>query len=533
MVMMTFLFLIIFHLLLFVYSFSQTPMVLEMELSSFLTIPFSFIIVIDWISLNFSAFVMFISAIIVLYSEYYMNGDNFMMKFISLLVLFVLSMLLLIFGGNFFMIMIGWDGLGLVSFLLVVYYSNKESMGSGILTIMMNRLGDVLILLSIFYFSMMKGFDLDLLSFNLIGCLLLMISFLTKSAQFPFSSWLPAAMAAPTPISALVHSSTLVTAGIYLSIRFNFLFSHLKILTMLMTLSLITMMLGGILANTEMDFKKIVAMSTLSQLGLLFFLISLGFIKMAFFHMISHAFFKSLLFMGTGVVILSGSQDSRYKGLSTPWSFLLYSTMTVSLFSLMAVPFSVGFYSKDLALDFMFNENLNMIFYFLFLYGSLMTVKYSMRMLSIMSSKVSGESFMTSNFSMFLFYSMILSISLTMFWGKLVYGMIMMEDFILMSFPIKTVGLLLILISLKLYMFKFMKLFNSLMAWFKYMIKNLWFFDYLNKSDQLWTENISIYLIKNTLLVTNNLESFDKKMGWMIFWLLWMMMFILMSLSHL
>jgi len=185
-----------------------------------------------------------------------MSGDFFINRFIRILVLFVFSIIMLIFGGNLLRVIIGWDLLGLTSFCLVIYYSSKDSIFSGILTIIINRIGDALILISIFFFNSTNMLSIDLINLNYTGSIVLMASFLTKRAQFPFSSWLPAAIAAPTPISSLVHSSTLVTAGVYLSIRFNFIFRMAGASYLLIIISLITSLIGGLIANLEIDLKK-------------------------------------------------------------------------------------------------------------------------------------------------------------------------------------------------------------------------------------------------------------------------------------
>nr|YP_001837108.1 NADH dehydrogenase subunit 5 [Walchia hayashii]BAG24164.1 NADH dehydrogenase subunit 5 [Walchia hayashii] len=520
-----------FHFLLLSFSFSFSSFMLEVDFFSFFSSSISLVFSFDWISFIFSSFVVFISSIIIIYSGYYMKGDSFFIRFIFILVLFVISMVFLIFGGNFFMIMIGWDGLGLVSFCLVIYYSDKDALVSGILTVLMNRVGDGLILLSIFYFNLMSGFSLDLFFMSGVGCFFLLCSFLTKSAQFPFSSWLPAAMSAPTPISSLVHSSTLVTAGIYLSIRFNFIFVGSFCSLLLMILSLLTMILGGFLANFEMDFKSIVAMSTLSQLGLLFFLISIGFVKLAFFHMVSHAFFKSLLFMGTGGVIINGSQDSRLKGSYLLFSPVLFSVMFVSLFSLLAVPFSVGFYSSDLALDFMFCGNLIFFIYLFFLVGCLSTVFYSFRIMFFVFSFVCGKGVLDLNcVSYFLYFSSLLGIFLTLYWGKFVYTMVLMEDFVLISYPLKMIGVILLFLGLFSFVGgKVFSFFISLMILFKYFLFKLFFFDYYFKFDQVWIEGFLQTKLNRMIDFSVYFFDLDFKVLWVSFVSIWF--FILFFLS--
>lgn len=214
-----------------------------------------------------------------------------------------------------------------------------------------------------------------------IFAIVIFLGAITKSAQLPFSSWLPAAMAAPTPVSSLVHSSTLVTAGIYLLIRFNYLLREIYFL--LSPISLVTMVLAGACAVYELDFKKVVAMSTLSQLGFIVFSISSGFWLLSFLHITFHAFFKSCLFLSTGSMIhlLLGDQDSRNfgsLGLSN-FSKILFSMRSLSL---IGFPFSLGFYSKDRILGEML-FSLSRFSSFMFAFGCCFTVAYRVRLVSI------------------------------------------------------------------------------------------------------------------------------------------------------
>jgi len=214
-----------------------------------------------------------------------------------------------------------------------------------------------------------------------LGFILLMVILagITKSAQIPFSAWLPAAMAAPTPVSALVHSSTLVTAGVYLLIRFNHL---LGTNFYLFFLGCFTMFMSGLGANFEMDLKKIIALSTLSQLGVMMLILSLGFIELAFFHLLAHALFKSLLFLCAGVYIHGAGdcQDIRYLGgviNIIPVSSLFFSCCSLSL---CGFPFLSGFYSKDLILEIYIIRSINLMILIIIVMGTFFTVTYSIRL---------------------------------------------------------------------------------------------------------------------------------------------------------
>nr|YP_010895204.1 NADH dehydrogenase subunit 5 [Nephrocerus lapponicus]WJW73743.1 NADH dehydrogenase subunit 5 [Nephrocerus lapponicus] len=343
----------------------------------------------DWMTFLFMSFVLFISSLVIFYSKEYMMGDMNINRFIMLVIMFVLSMMLLIISPNLISILLGWDGLGLVSYCLVIYYNNVKSYNAGMLTVLSNRIGDVALLLAIawmlnygswnfiFYLEFMKN-NKEML---IIGGLI-MLAAMTKSAQIPFSSWLPAAMAAPTPVSALVHSSTLVTAGVYLLIRFNILLENTLLGQFLLLMSGLTMFMAGLGANFEFDLKKIIALSTLSQLGLMMSILSMGFYKLAFFHLLTHALFKALLFMCAGSIIhnMNNSQDIRLMGGLSMSMPLTSSCFNVANLALCGMPFLAGFYSKDLILETVSLNFLNMFSYFLFFFSTGLTVCYSFRL---------------------------------------------------------------------------------------------------------------------------------------------------------
>jgi len=210
---------------------------------------------------------------------------------------------------------------------------------------------------------------------------LVVLAAMTKRAQIPFSSWLPAAMAAPTPVSSLVHSSTLVTAGVYLLIRFNFCFRPI-LFYVLLFLARMTIFISGLGANYEYDLKKIIALSTLSQLGLIIRILALGGYQLAFFHLLTHALFKALLFMCAGSIIhsLGDSQDIRFIG-----GLINHMPYTVTLFNvcnfrLCGLPFLSGFYSKDLIVEFISMGNLNIFIYLIFYISIGLTVSYRARL---------------------------------------------------------------------------------------------------------------------------------------------------------
>nr|AUD56931.1 NADH dehydrogenase subunit 5 [Zeugodacus tau] len=362
---------------------------LEWEVVSLNSVSIVMTFLFDWMSLLFMSFVLLIASLVIYYSKEYMMGDVNINRFIMLVLMFVMSMMLLIISPNLISILLGWDGLGLVSYCLVIYFQNVKSYNAGMLTALSNRIGDVAFLLAIawmlnygswnyiFYLEVMK----NSVEMEIIGALI-MLAAMTKSAQIPFSSWLPAAMAAPTPVSALVHSSTLVTAGVYLLIRFNILLSGSWLGDLLLLLSGLTMFMAGLGANFEFDLKKIIALSTLSQLGLMMSILSMGFYKLAFFHLLTHALFKALLFMCAGAIIhnMNNSQDIRLMGGLGVYMPLTSGCFNVANLALCGMPFLAGFYSKDMILEIVSLSYINMFSFFLYFFSTGLTVCYSFRL---------------------------------------------------------------------------------------------------------------------------------------------------------
>nr|AFI23494.1 NADH dehydrogenase subunit 5 [Peloridium hammoniorum] len=360
-------------------------MMVEWSLMNMNSVAVNFTLILDWMSWFFSSVVCFISSMVLLYSISYMEEDSNLNRFVILLVLFILSMLMLIFSPNLISILLGWDGLGLISYCLIIYYQNKSSYKAGFVTVLMNRIGDTAVIISIclmlnfgsWHFLCYEAyFEMHfIILFIILACF-------TKSAQIPFSSWLPVAMAAPTPVSALVHSSTLVTAGVYLMIRFSNVLMNFNC-KMFIYFSLITMFLAGVFALFEYDMKKIIALSTLSQLGLMMSCIFLGYPSLCFFHLLTHALFKSLMFLCSGIIIHSqmGNQDIRFMGsliISNPF---MSTCFCISSFSLSAMPFMSGYYSKDLILEFVSMSNYNILVLIFFYISTILTVIYTFRMI--------------------------------------------------------------------------------------------------------------------------------------------------------
>lgn len=349
------------------------------------------IFLVDNISILFFFAVSLISSVVFFYRIFYIIERKKLIlinnRFFFLLRLFVLSIILLVFSGSWLTTILGWDGLGLVSFLLVIFYNRRSSLNSGLLTVFINRVGDCFFIIR-FMFFFRRGWlfiESRLLRPALFFIVLLFLGAITKRAQAPFSSWLPAAISAPTPVSSLVHSSTLVTAGVFVLIRLNFLITPIQYYITI--LSLITIVLAGIFAIIENDFKKVVAISTLRQIGFIVFSISLGYWEICFFHIIFHAFFKRSLFLTTGNLIhyVKGNQDSRIFG-SIGYSFFSKIFFSVRCLRLRGFPFSLGFYSKDLLLGVLLREKIR-VQAILFILGCVITISYSLRLIKIGFSK--------------------------------------------------------------------------------------------------------------------------------------------------
>nr|YP_004425063.1 NADH dehydrogenase subunit 5 [Lasmigona compressa]ADL62643.1 NADH dehydrogenase subunit 5 [Lasmigona compressa] len=362
---------------------------IEWQFFSLCSSDWSLPIVIDYTSLIFSCFVSLISGSVSLFSVSYMEEEVFMRRFMLLIMAFVGSMNLLIFIPSLITILLGWDGLGIVSFALVIYYQNKKSLAAGMLTVLANRIGDALLILSICFlvnwgewrigYGMTGGF-------SLLICFMVVVGAMTKSAQIPFSAWLPAAMAAPTPVSALVHSSTLVTAGVYLVIRFySTLVEEQEVLWFLSKMGALTLLMAGLSACFEVDLKKIIALSTLSQLGLMMFTVGVGFPLIAVFHLLTHALFKALLFLCAGSIIhfTSDNQDGRILGSLNYLLPFSSSCLVLSSVALCGMPFLSGFYSKDMILESAFSGFSGSLEILVMLMGAGLSLVYSLRILLI------------------------------------------------------------------------------------------------------------------------------------------------------
>jgi len=299
-----------------------------------------------------------ISGAVFLFALRYIAQERIFVRFHLLLFRFVVSMWLLIFRTNLVRLLLGWDGLGLTSYLLVIYFQTRKSFNAGLITALTNRAGDALLLLAAGLALASGTWNLFLLpSGQVRGAQLLLLCIVlgacTKRAQLPFSAWLPAAIAAPTPVSSLVHSSTLVTAGVYLLFRHSAIIENAPILLILWAIGRATILIAGLAALQETDIKKVVALSTLSQLGVIMVSLGAKLWVIGFFHLICHAFFKALLFLTVGNIIHMSNdyQDIRKTGILHHYAPATLAFSLRANLRLCGLPFRSGFYSKDLCIE--------------------------------------------------------------------------------------------------------------------------------------------------------------------------------------
>nr|YP_009643513.1 NADH dehydrogenase subunit 5 [Antilochus russus]APO08955.1 NADH dehydrogenase subunit 5 [Antilochus russus] len=508
--------LLFFFLGLYFFSLSKVYF-LDWEFFTFNSCSFVMTLLFDWMSLLFLGSVLLISSMVIYYSFSYMSSDVSALRFLYLVILFVFSMILMIVSPNLISILLGWDGLGLVSYCLVIYFQNFKSYNAGMLTILTNRLGDIAILFSIAWFLNNGSWHFlyylyyDTSWFFVLLFLLILAAF-TKSAQIPFSSWLPAAMAAPTPVSALVHSSTLVTAGVYLLIRFSALFSFFS-MSIFVILSLLTMFMSGLGASFEYDLKSIIALSTLSQLGLMMSILFIGGVDISFFHLLTHAFFKALLFLCAGLLIhcMGDCQDIRYMGSLINHFPYTMSGFCVANVSLCGFPFLSGFYSKDLCLEFTQLNYFNLFVYIVFIFSIGLTAFYTFRLLYFtifgylgVSNLCLYEEDLIMTVSMFFLIFMGLFSGVLLSWLIFSYPYFILLPLSLSITPLSFVILFSILMFLiiNITVFDYPIGYNSLMfpLWF---LGNMWFMP-----------SFSTYMLYSKVLKKSSIYEDLVSMGW-------------------
>ena len=345
-----------------------------------------------------------------LYSISYMNGDPHQARFMSYLSLFTWFMIILVTSSNFLQLFLGWEGVGVCSFLLInFWYTRLQANKSAIKAMLTNKISDICLTIGIFLIF----FEFKTLNFDLIFCLLtneynyplsliclfLLIGAVGKSAQIMLHVWLPDAMEGPTPVSSLIHAATMVTAGIFLIIRCSYLFEYCdNMLILIIFLGALTAFFSSTTGFFQNDIKKVIAYSTCSQLGYMFFICGFSYYNVSFFHLFNHAFFKALLFLTAGCLIhsINNEQDIRKMGGFLKVFPFAYICLFIGSISLMGFPFMTGFYSKDLIIESSYNSYLYSSYisvslihslFWLLVISILFTALYSLRVLLIVFFK--------------------------------------------------------------------------------------------------------------------------------------------------
>lgn len=357
-----------------------------------------------------------VASLIHIYSVGYMSHDKSHSRYFAYLNLFVFSMLMLVLGNSLITLFLGWEGVGLCSYLLIgFWYDSNENCNAGKKAFIANRIGDFGFMIGMFllfwHFGTLEyagagglagamhtaeiagNVDTSILNW---ACLCLFIGATGKSAQIPLYVWLPDAMAGPTPVSALIHAATMVTAGIYMVARLNFIFIHAEtVMTLIAVIGGATALFAGLIALVQHDIKKVLAYSTVSQLGFMFMALGLGAFPVAVFHVFTHAFFKALLFLGSGSVIHSlehtlghgnpDSQDMRKMGGLKKKMPITMFTMTIGALALAGIPLFSGFFSKDMILYTAFHrgDSLGWVIYGLGVAAAICTGFYSFRLIAL------------------------------------------------------------------------------------------------------------------------------------------------------
>jgi proton-translocating NADH-quinone oxidoreductase chain L len=353
-----------------------------------------------------------------------MKGDPYLSRFLAFLSLFTFFMLFLVSSGNLIQLFIGWEGVGLCSFLLISFWTERLAANkAAIKAMVINKIGDCFYLIGValflqhygttsfsvflsdFFFLLYPSLYLNYsffgISFDFVTIvgLFFFLAVMSKSAQFGFHTWLPDAMEGPTPVSALIHAATMVTAGVFLLLRLGSFFQFSLFLQYFVVLiGLLTMFFAASVALFQMDIKKVIAYSTCSQLGYMVVACGLSFYGAAFFHLLTHAFFKALLFLGAGAVIhfFNDEQDVRRMGGAFFYMRFTFISMLIATLALLGFPFTSGYFSKDRLLELFFLTPLSAS-YFIFFIGffvSCLTSFYSFRLLYLVFlNKPSGFSF--------------------------------------------------------------------------------------------------------------------------------------------
>lgn len=391
------------------YIYIKRNSVLEIKYEWLENINISFVL--DGFTIMFMILITGITMIVMLYSLSYLSGDPYLPKFLGLLGIFCVSMLWLCVSNNLVTLFIGWEGVGLASFLLISFWASRnEANVSALKAVFLNRIGDVFLLFAIILTIIsVKTGDIyllnnviqetalnnkSILSYGSVVVIFFCLAACAKSAQLFLHTWLPDAMEGPTPVSSLLHSATMVTAGVFLIMKLYILMStSTEICYIFALLGVLTAIISAIFGVFQYDIKKIIAYSTCSQLGLLYFTAILGTLFAASYHLITHAFFKCLLFLCSGVIIHANAdeQDIRKMGLFSKILPVVYLIFTIGTFSLIGFIFMSGYYSKEFLLETLYSSGLFGSFLFIFAtFGVFFSAFYSGRLLFLTFIKPSS-----------------------------------------------------------------------------------------------------------------------------------------------
>ncbi len=360
----------------------------------------------DKLAIFMSMFVTFVGWLIHIYAVGYMKGDDGFGKFFAYFNLFLASMLLLVLADNPIILFIGWEGVGVCSYLLISFhYTNGQNVMAGNKAFIVNRVGDlgfILGIITLFFALDQTGLSFELMQANInmasnevlmLAGFLLFVGAMGKSAQVPLYVWLPDAMAGPTPISALIHAATMVTAGVYMVARFHFLYANVEEMGIFIAyIGAISALLAAIIATKQTDIKKILAYSTMSQLGYMFIAVGLGFYSSGLFHVFTHAFFKAMLFMGAGGVIIAVHHEQNIFKIAQHRKKLpiISATFLIGVIAISGIPPFSGFFSKDAILAASFQRGEYLI-WVIGMFTAFLTAFYMFRLYFVVFKSPNGH----------------------------------------------------------------------------------------------------------------------------------------------
>nr|YP_010262120.1 NADH dehydrogenase subunit 5 [Intoshia linei]UIB41623.1 NADH dehydrogenase subunit 5 [Intoshia linei] len=429
--MLMFIFIIFFYnnMLIIITFMSNNIFSIDLNMSMYLTnMKMLFIFTVFFISMNVKKF-----------SFMYMGGNNKMnMFFYKFLYLFIFSMIFMIMNSNIYMFFIGWDGLGITSFFLIFFYLSDSSTSKSMMTNLSNRAGDCFLICSM-VLLMMNNSNINYftsgIGFTVI--LFFIMSSITKSSQFPFISWLPFAMAAPTPVSTLVHSSTLVTAGVFMLLNlfpeslFQNMFEIPFLNQILLLLSILTVLISSLFAMCSSDLKKIIAYSTMNHLSIMCILLSLGMNSICFLHLLVHAFFKSTMFLSFGIMMIKNyhSLDYRSMLLKNQYNSISANLMKISILSLNGLFLLSGFFSKEKMFHMGYNKTSILLMMFIFWLIILCSFIYSIQLMLLINNSMIISNMFFSNLSMNNYFIFILQSLASIFFGYIFVSKMFYEFF--------------------------------------------------------------------------------------------------------